>query len=165
MVDTSRFTRLLLVVAVIFASTAFAVAPVVAQNESPDWGQDLYDEMGPMVDRYNENVDAGDAGLAGDQLKGETVNLVVADANGTDASYSFEIDDQLRISDLDDATRDDATLRMSTDRGTMDSIVDAEDPSTRFQNAITSSDITIDGLGNINAIKWAIINLLVSIFG
>lgn len=163
--DTRQVSRLFVALVVVVAAGSIVSGAALAQSDQPDWANELYEEMGPMVDRYNENVDADDAGVAGDQLKDENVNLVVSDANGTDASVSFHMNDQLQIEELSQGTRDDATMRMSTDRATMDTIIASDTPSSAFQSAITSGDISIDGIGAVNAVKWAIINVLVSIFG
>lgn len=146
---------------IVFCSTLFlsvATAPVVAQSDQPDWAADMFDRMEPMVETYNENINADDAGIAGDQLKNEKVNLIVTDANGTTAEASFRLDGRLRMQELSEGTRDDATMKMSTDRETIERIIDANDPSSAFQTAITDDDISIDGLGSINAVKWVILN-------
>lgn len=159
---SSRILPLVVVFALVFGSAA---GPVAAQSDQPEWGDEMYAELEAMVGVYNENVDASDLGVAGDQLQDERVNLVVTDANGTEATASFRMDGDLQIQELKQGTRDDATMKMTTDRETLTDIVESNDPSTAFRNAITGGDITIDGLGTVNAVKWVVINTIVSLFG
>lgn len=165
MISISNTFRCLLAVAIVVASASMVVGPAVAQSDQPDWADELYSDLQPMVGVYNAEVDASDAGIAGDQLKGETVNLVVTAANGSQASASFRMDSELKIRDLAQGTRDDATMKMTTDRATMERIIESETPASSFQNALQNGDITIDGLGTVNAVKWVVINLLAGIFG
>lgn len=159
--NNNKFINVLLSGLLLVAVSAFAISPVVAQTDQPDWAADMLDRMVPMVDAYNENVNADDAGIAGDQLKKQKVNLIVTDeANGTTAEASFRLDGQLRMHDLRDSTRSDASMKMSTDRETMERIIEANDPSSAFQNAIAGDDITIDGLGPVNAVKWVVLNAI-----
>lgn len=166
MVNVSNSTRIATIV--LTATLVFLAAiagPVGAQSDQPEWADDMYAQLEGMVGTYNENIDASDLGVAGDQLKNEKVNLVVTDTDGTEATASFRMDGDLQIQELKQGTRDDATMKMTTDRATLTGIVESNDPSAAFQNAITGGDITIDGLGTVNAVKWVVINTLVSLFG
>jgi hypothetical protein len=155
----TAIVRLVFVSTLLVAVVTVSVSPAVAQTDQPDWAADMFDRMEPMVETYNENVNADDAGIAGDQLKNENVNLVVSD-NGTTAAVSFRLDGQLRMQNLSEGTRDDATMKMSTDRDTIERIIAATDPSTAFQSAVRDGDITIDGLGTVNAVKWVVLNTI-----
>ncbi len=133
-------------------------APAAAQGDQPEWGDQMYTELEGMVGVYNENVNAEDLGVAASQVRNERVNLVVTDSDGSQATASFRLDSELKIQELQQGTRDDATMKMSTDRQTVDRIVESNNPSRAFQNAIQNGDITIDGIGTINAVKWVVIN-------
>ncbi|MFC7026375.1 hypothetical protein ACFQJ5_16710 [Halomicroarcula sp. GCM10025324] len=150
-------TRSLTIIFVALGLT-LAATPALAQSQ-PAWGNEMYEQMNPMVEKYNENIRADDLGVAAGQLKGEKVNLVITDTDGSQATTSFRMDDQLNIRDLKQGERDDATLKMSTDRATMEQIISADNPAIAFQNAIASGDIEMDGLGATSAVKWAAINL------
>jgi hypothetical protein len=147
---------------VLVVAAAGAVAgPATAQGDQPDWAVQMFEDMGPMVETYNANVDASDFGIMAGQLQGENVNLVVDDpANGTEASVSFTLDTDLRMQELELGTRDDATIQMSTDKATMDRIIASSGPSTEFKNAVVDDDITISGIGTVSQVKWAVINVV-----
>lgn len=157
--DVATFARILLSLAVVAAAGAVAT-PVAAQGDQPDWAVDMFDRMGPMVETYNENVDADDFGFVAGQLQNQKVNLVVDDpANGTEASVSFRMDGDLRMQELELGTRDDATIRMSTDKATMDSIITSDSPVAAFREAVLDDEITISGIGTLNSVKWTVVNI------
>ncbi|MDR9382120.1 MAG: hypothetical protein RI560_10700, partial [Natronomonas sp.] len=89
------------------------------------------------------------------------VNLVVDDpANGSEASVSFTLDDDLRMQEVELGPRDDATLRMDTDKATMDEIIASDSPEAEFRFAVVNDDITISGIGTFAMIKWVVIDVV-----
>lgn len=136
----------------------------VAQSGSsqPAWADQAFADYRGMVGVYNDAITSVDLGPAGGQLAGERVNLVVTDTDGTTATMAFRMDDQLRMTELQQGERADATLRMSTDRGTFEGILSADNPAVAFRTAVTDGDITFDGLGTTNAVKWVVINNVVN---
>ncbi|MFA1609621.1 hypothetical protein [Halobellus rubicundus] len=130
----------------------------VGQSDQPEWADEAFAEFGGMVAVYNESITAVDLGVAGDQLENERVNLVVTDADGATATFSFRLDGQLRMTELDQGARSDATLRMSLDRETFDEIIAADNPAVVFRDAVAAGDIRLSGVGTTNAVKWVVIN-------
>lgn len=162
--------RVLLSLAVVLATVGAVATPAAAQSDQPDWAVDMFDRMGPMVEKYNENVNPDNFGFLDGQLQGEKVNLVVDDpANNTEASVSFKLDNDLKMQELSLGTREDATIRMNTDKATMDRIIESNNPSSEFENAMTNDEITISGIGTLAALKWTVFsivgNVLRGIFG
>lgn len=162
--------RVLLSIAVVLATAGAVATPAAAQSDQPDWAVDMFDRMGPMVETYNENVDPDDFGWIAGLLQGEKVNLVVNDpANGTEASVSFALNDQLQMQELALGTRDDATIVMSTDKATMDRIIESNDPALKFQTAVNKGSIDISGVGSVGSVKWFVLavvaDILRGIFG
>ncbi|RLM56669.1 hypothetical protein DVK02_09245 [Halobellus sp. Atlit-31R] len=129
-----------------------------AQTDQPEWAETSFEEFSGMVAIYNESITSVDLGIAGDQLQNERVNLVVTDADGATATFSFRLDGQLRMTELTQGERADATLRMSTDRQTFNGTLTAENPAVVFGNAVADGDIRLSGIGTTNAVKWAVIN-------
>lgn len=166
----SGFVCVVLSLALVVAGIGAVATPAAAQSDQPDWAVEMYEDMGPMVETYNENVDADDFGVFAGQLQGERVNLVVDDpANDTEGSVSFRLDGDLRMQEVELGTRDDATIRMSTDKDTMDRVIASDAPETEFQNAVVDDEITISGIGTVNRVKWTVVNtvggVLRGIFG
>jgi hypothetical protein len=161
---TTDFARVVVSLVLVVAAAGAVASPATAQSDQPDWAVQMFEDMGPMVETYNANVDASDFGIMAGQLQGENVNLVVDDpANGTEASVSFTLDTDLRMQELELGTRDDATIQMSTDKATMDRIIASSGPSTEFKNAVVDDDITISGIGTVSQVKWAVINIVGSV--
>ncbi|WP_311173165.1 hypothetical protein [Halobellus ordinarius] len=129
-----------------------------AQSAQPEWADEAFAEFGGMVATYNESITAVDLGVAGDQLANERVNLVVTGTDGETATFSFRMDGQLRMTELAQESRSDATLRMSTDRETFNETLTADNPAIVFRDAVAGGDIRFSGLGTGNAIKWTVIN-------
>ncbi|MEA5407134.1 hypothetical protein VB773_05770 [Haloarculaceae archaeon H-GB2-1] len=134
-------------------------AGVAAQTNQPGWADDLYTDAETMVSTYNEQVEGKDLGTAAGQLKGEKINLVISDGQTAEvATFSFRMDNELRITELKKGARDDATLEMATNRQTVQKINEANSPGFVFRNAIKSRDISINGVSTVNKIKWTVIN-------
>jgi hypothetical protein len=144
--------------ALLVFTSGVAVAQSGSASDQPAWAAEAFAEYEGMVGVYNESITSVDVGVAGEQLANERVNLVVTDTNGTAATISFRMDSQLRMTELQLGEHPDATLRMSTDRATFDGILAADNPAVAFRNAVTNGDITFDGLGTTNAVKWSVIN-------
>lgn len=162
--DVTAFTRVVLSIALVVAAIGAVATPVAAQSDQPGWAVEMFEDMQPMVETYNANVDADDFGILAGQLRGENVNLVVDDpANGTEASLSFTLDNELRMQEVELGTRDDATIRMSTDKATMDRIIASDAPETEFQSAVVDDDITISGIGVVDSVKWMAVNIVADV--
>ncbi|WP_336339587.1 hypothetical protein [Haloarcula brevis] len=161
---TAALTRVVLSLVLVVAAAGAVATPVAAQSDQPDWAVDMFDRMGPMVETYNANVDPEDFGFIAGQLQGEKVNLVVDDpANGTEASVSFSMNDELQMQELTLGTRDDATIQMNTDKATMDRVIGSNNPTVEFKNAVTAGQISVSGLGFVGSVKWYAINVVADV--
>lgn len=146
-------------VVVVFVGLGLASAGVAAQSEQPAWADSMYENASQMVPAYNGQITDRDLGPASGQLKAERVNLVATDeTTGETATVSFRLTDQLEIEDLSKGPRDDATIKMTTSRATVEQISASETPGNAFQAAIKSDRIKISGLTWSNTVKWAVIN-------
>lgn len=160
--NSSQSARVLLATLLVVSVASFGIGAGLAQSDQPAWADEMFGNFEGFVSAYNENVDASDLGMAADQLKNERVNLIVTDSDGTQATASFRMNGQLQIQELEQGTRDDATLKMTTDRATIERILESNNPATAFQNALADGDIRIGGIGLVNSVKWAVINILAS---
>lgn len=126
-------------------------------SAEPAWVAGLYERLSGYVDAHNGAIDGTDLGILGAQLAGEIVNLFVSDPSG-EGEFSFRTDSTLRIEAFERGSREDATVRMETDRETVDRIADAEAPVEEFQEAVVDGSVTITGIGTANEVKWGVIN-------
>ena len=152
----SRWLGVVLAALVVTSGVAAAQSGSDATDQ-PEWAEEAFAEYQDRVTAYNETITEVDLGIAGNQLAGERVNLVVTE-DGSTATFSFRMDDQLRMTELEQGPRSDATLRMSTDRETFRRVLDADNPASAFRTAFSNGDIEFDGLGTTNAVKWTVIN-------
>ncbi|ELZ48470.1 hypothetical protein C464_07215 [Halorubrum coriense DSM 10284] len=147
---------------VVFVAVLLVSALAGGAVAQSDGGDDLFRSLEEMVPAYNENADAVDLGpinLAG------TTNVYVRDGDA-ERAYSITMDEQNRITALDDGRSDDAVRKITTDRSTLDGIAAAENPAAAFRTAVANDDIAISGEGGrlLEGVKWAIINRLKGFF-
>jgi len=149
---------LAVLVAVLLVSAA--TGSVAAQPSGSDTG--LYESLEEMVPVYNENADSVDLGpvnLAG------TSNIYIQDGD-SEITYSMSMDDQNRITALNDSLSEDAKRKVTTDRATITEIIAADNPAAAFRAAVAADEIVITGEDGetIEKIKWAVINALKGFF-
>lgn len=146
-------------VVVLVVALSMVATPAVAETQQqPDWVDETFADSSTMVSTYNENVDADALGTAGGQLAGETINLDVTAADGSTATFSFEMTEDLRIENLDRGPREDATMEMHTERSTFEAIAHAPNPERKFRTAVEQGDVEIGGVGVVNSAKWGVLN-------
>ena len=153
-----KFTRVPFVLAVALLILVAATGGAVAQSS----GDDLYESVEEMVPAYNDNADSVDLGpinLAG------TSNIYIADGDST-VTYAVTMDDRNRITGLSDGPNGDAVRKITTDRETIQGIVDADNPARAFRDAVADDDIVITGESGqpIEQIKWVVINAFKGFF-
>lgn len=133
-------------------------------STEPSWVASLYDQLTTYVERHNEDVEGADLGTAASQLRSEVVDLYVAADEG-EAEFSFRTTESAEIREFERGTREDATLRMETDEGTVEELAGADDPVGAFQGAIVDGDVTITGIGALKNLKWDLIGVLTDVAG
>jgi hypothetical protein len=141
---TSQFSRSVRVAVAALLLLAAVAGPVAAQSDESSAEVSTYDAFVEMSDLYNERAASLDLGVAERLLAGARVNAYVTDGD-EETAFSFTLDDQMRIVDVQPEPDEDATVRIETDRATVQRIIDSENPAAAFRSAVTSGDIRIDG--------------------
>ncbi|ESS05958.1 MAG: hypothetical protein A07HB70_01501 [uncultured archaeon A07HB70] len=126
-------------------------------SAEPAWAASLYEQLSSYVPEYNQSVTERDLGRGGEQLSNQTINLYVT-ADGGEAVFSFRTDGSNRIEEFQRGGREVATVRMETDRETVERITGSQSPAEAFRQAIADGDISISGIGTVQEIKWRILN-------
>jgi len=149
--------QLLVVVGLLVSAAA---GGAVAQSDSSD--ADLYESLEDMVPLYNENADnvnLGPVSIAG------TNNIYIDDGNSV-VTYSLVINDQNRITALNDSPSEDAKRKITTDRATIEELTTASNPALAFRDAVANDDIVITGEDGqiVERVKWAVINAFKGFF-
>ncbi|WP_318569517.1 hypothetical protein [Salinigranum marinum] len=110
--------------------------------------------MRSALERVDAQAANDDLGVGVSQLGGEVVNLRVAD-RGT---YSFELGENLEVEDVRGCGREDATLDIETDRGTVHEIAESDAPGREIGRAYRRDDLHVEGVGTVDAVKWTVLN-------
>ncbi|MFC7098268.1 hypothetical protein [Halobaculum marinum] len=157
-------SRFLTVAVVAMLVSAGAVAPVAAQSGQPSWSGEVFETLQTGFDLYNDNSGGLDLGPLSSQIENKRVNIYVSDAGET-AVYSFRMTGDGKVRDLQQGAHEDASIRMETDRATMESIAAANSPQQamdRFETAVRDNDIRIKGeQGHLFAqVTWTVLNTL-----
>lgn len=148
-------TRIALVLAIAVLLVGVLPTATVAQS---DGDEETFEQLESMVEPYNENV--GDADMGPLNLAG-TNNLYIEDGDST-LTYTIVVNDDNRITAVEDSGSDDAVRKITTDRATYDAVTSADDPAAAFRDAVADDEIRISGEDGelIEGLKWAVINVL-----
>ena len=155
-----KFAQGLQLLVVVGLLVSAAAGGAVAQSDSSD--ADLYESLEDMVPLYNENADnvnLGPVSIAG------TNNIYIDDGNSV-VTYSLVINDQNRITALNDSPSEDAKRKITTDRATIEELTTASNPALAFRDAVANDDIVITGEDGqiVERVKWAFINAFKGFF-
>lgn len=128
-----------------------------SMSAEPRWAATLYERLSSYIGEYNRAIDGTDPGTVERLLRNEAIDFYVTAERG-EAVFSFRTDGRNRIEEFRRGTREDATVRMETDRDTVDRIADSETPGREFRRAVIDDDILIRGVGLGGEIKWRLLN-------
>jgi len=144
---------------------AAAVPGALAQTDAPAWEDEAYETVSEMVPKYNERVSEVDLGIAGDQLADRRANVYIEDGDQT-AVYSFYMDEQNRIRELQRGAHPDAQLKITTTRDVLEAVASADDPAAAFREAVRSDEIRIAGERGhpVEQAKWTVVNAIKGLF-
>ncbi|WP_416840790.1 hypothetical protein [Haloferax sp. DFSO52] len=151
-----RLVTLFLVVALVVTSTG----PALAQES-----QTSSDEMKALLDEgvalYNENVDQLDVSFAESFIAGKTVNVYIEDGDETHV-FSAVVEDDMQIADVKTGPNPDASIRITTDYDTLESISSSSDPLGVVEQAIRDDRIRVTGeKGNlVDQTIWTLANII-----
>ena len=155
-----KFARSLQVLIVVGLLVSAVTGSAVAQSASGDAG--LYESLEDMVPLYNENADSvnlGPVSIAG------TNNIYIEDGDSV-VTYSMVINDQNRITALNDSPSEDAKRKITTDRAMIEELTTASNPALAFRDGVANDDIVITGEDGqvVERVKWAVINAFKGFF-
>lgn len=115
-------------------------APAAAQDDVTVCGA----SADPLVEQYNDNVDAV-PGIASGLVTDETVHVVVAGGGDGGGSYTVVTGPDRRITELTAGAPASPTLVVETDCATVGTVIEADDPAAAFQREYRSGDVAVRG--------------------
>ena len=154
MVITLRSFTLVVAVALVFGQVA--VGSVGAQTAATLCDQDVE----PLIDEYNANVDAV-PGLVKGMVVDETVHVTVEGDSTRD--FTAVTDSAGRVTEFKGGEPDSPTLAIRTDCETVGTVVGADDPVAAFQSEYDDGEISISGVGIVNAVVIGAVKAVVGI--
>jgi hypothetical protein len=126
--------------------TAFLVLAIFAglapSAVGTNGGSDLFEEMKPLVDVYNENV--GDIPLMTSLIGEERINAEINLNDGSVLSIAITTDEDAKITSFEKGNFSDPTMSASTDENTIRSIINSTDPVSAFIDALNAGTITYE---------------------
>ncbi|KAB1187890.1 MULTISPECIES: hypothetical protein [Haloferax] len=155
LVRSRRLVSVFLAIALVTAS-----APVVAQESESPSDEEMLQLLEEGVALYNQNADQFDVSFARGLIAGKTVNVYIEDGDETHV-YSASVDDDMRIVDVAAEPNPDASMRISTDRATLEAIASSSNPLAEVEQAVRDDRIRVTGEDGhfVDKAVWTIANL------
>lgn len=156
---------LILVVAPVGYLQVSQPGPPDTADPQPTWANRTFDGARAGAQLYNARVDdvyranvwGLDLGNFRGFLANQRVNVYVVDRDGGTAAFSFRVDGDGEITELRQEPRDDATVRVVTNRSTVHKIGTEYTHTRALKHSFVSGDIRVDGVGPINAVEWYVV--------
>ena len=120
---------------------------------------DLFEEMEPLVDIYNQNVDRIPSLLKG-PIADERIHAEISLNDGTVLILGITTDKDAKIISFEKGEISDPTIKAYTTENTIRSIMNSEDPVSAFQDALDTGAITYEGVGVVNKLKVFVIETI-----
>jgi hypothetical protein len=165
--DVGRRRTTLLAVGLVLVASPLAVSyldagPPMVSETQPPWAEEYYSELSSSVETYNERANdlyeitiwGLDLARLEGPVSGERVNIYITDEFGRTAVFSFRVTEQTRLVELAPRARTDATVRVLTDRVTVERLDDEYTKTRAAKRAYLDGNITVEGVGPANRAKW-----------
>lgn len=140
--ERSAVFTLCAVIAILFLLTGGAVAS--EHPTSPEWSDNVFDDIETIVAEYNAQADDEVGLLEGWVLGNDRINLHVRDAEGARAVYSLRMDEQQRVTTVSDEPFENPTVRLRTTKGVVEGIPADDRAETAVKQAIWDDRIRLE---------------------
>ena len=152
---TSVFFTAVLVIA--------AVGGIVPSVWGTNGGYDLFEEIEPLVDVYNKNIE--NIPVIKSFIGEERIHANISLNNGSALILAITTDKDAKVVSFTKAEISDPTIRAYTDENTVRTIINSGDPVSAFQDALNTGAITYEGVGLGNKIKVGVMKAALKIAG
>jgi len=127
-----------------------------------DGGSDLFEEIKPLVDVYNRNVE--NISVINSFIGEERIHAEISLNDGTVLIIKITTNKEAKIIGFEKGEISDPTVRAYTNESTVRTIMNSEDPVSAFQNALTEGAIRFEGVGLGDKIKVGIMEVALKIW-
>ncbi len=140
-----------------------AFAGIVPSAIGTNGGSDLFEEIEPLVDVYNQNVE--DIPFVTSLIGEERVHAEISLNDGTVLTIGITTDKDAKVIGFEKGEISDPTIKANTTENTVRTIMNSGDPVSAFQDALNSGTITYEGVGLGNKIKVGVMKAALKIAG
>lgn len=125
-------------------AAALVATAGTAQTDRPEWETDLFEKIERAADEYNTRGGFSESSSVERWLlRSARINLHVREGEST-ATYSFRIDERLRVTEFRRGGRDDSSFRVRTTRETVERIVAADNKDAAIHRGIRTGRIRVE---------------------
>ena len=140
-----------------------AFAGIVPSAIGTNGGSDLFEEIEPLVEVYNQNVE--DIPVIKSFIGEERVHAEISLNDGTVLTIGITTDKDAKVIGFEKGEISDPTIKANTTENTVRTIMNSGDPVSAFQDALNSGTITYEGVGLGNKIKVGVMKAALKIAG
>ena len=138
-------------------------AGIVPSAIGTNGGSDLFEEIEPLVEVYNQNVE--DIPVIKSFIGEERVHAEISLNDGTVLTIGITTDKDAKVIGFEKGEISDPTIKANTTENTVRTIMNSGDPVSAFQDALNSGTITYEGVGLGNKIKVGVMKAALKIAG
>lgn len=148
--------------------TAVLVLAVVAAGLVPsavgtNGGSDLFEELKPLVEVYNQNI--VDVPVIASLIGEERIHGEISLNDGGVLVVGITTDKDAKVTSFEKGEISDPTIKANTSENTVRAILASSDPVSAFQDALDTGAITFEGVGLGNKLKVALLKGALKILG
>jgi len=151
-----------------FASVFFTAVLVIATFAGivpsvwgTNGGSDLFEEIEPLVDVYNQNVE--DIPVIKTVIGEERIHANISLNDGSVLTIGITTDKDAKVIGFEKGEIADPTIKANTTENTVRTIMNSSDPVSAFQDALNKGAITFEGVGLGNKIKIGVMKAALKI--
>jgi hypothetical protein len=154
-----KFTSIFFTAVLVIAAFAGIVPSAIGTNG----GLDLFKEIEPLVDVYNENV--GDIPLITSLIGEERIHAEISLNDGTALIIAITTNGDAKVVGFEKGEISDPTIKANTTENTVRTIMNSGDPVSAFQDALNSGAIRYEGVGLGGKIQIGVMKIALKIAG
>ena len=154
-----KFTSVFFTAVLVIAVFGGLVPSAIGTNG----GSDLFEEIEPLVEVYNENVE--NIPVIKTVIGEERIHANISLNDGSVLTIGITTSKDAKVIGFEKGEIADPTIRVYTDENTVRTIMNSGDPVSAFQDALNSGAITYEGVGLGGKIQIGVMKIALKIAG
>ena len=155
-----KFTSLFFTAVLVIAVFAGIVVPSAIGTNG---GSDLFEEIEPLVEVYNENVE--DIPVIKTVIGEERIHANISLNDGSVLTIGITTSKDAKVIGFEKGEIADPTIKANTNENTVRTIMNSGDPVSAFQDALNTGAITYEGVGLGGKIQIGVMKIALKIAG